>query len=59
MSKGNLADEKINNRLISQVPWGTWGESKDVAKAALFLASNEADWITGVGLPVDGGFLAN
>ena len=59
MTKGNVEDEKISNRLKSQVPWGTWGETKDVAKGALFLASNEASWVTGVGLPVDGGFLAN
>ena len=35
------------------------GEPRDVADAALFLASDEARWITGVVLPVDGGYTAH
>jgi NAD(P)-dependent dehydrogenase (short-subunit alcohol dehydrogenase family) len=38
-------------------PLGTRGDAWDVASAALFLASDEASWITGVCLPVDGGLL--
>ncbi len=34
------------------------GQPIDVAYAVLFLASNESTWITGVNLPVDGGFMA-
>ncbi|MGB2855743.1 MAG: SDR family oxidoreductase, partial [Dehalococcoidia bacterium] len=34
------------------------GEADDVAKAALFLVSDDASYITGVTLPVDGGWLA-
>jgi len=36
-------------------PMGRMGSAWDVARAALFLASDEADYITGVCLPVDGG----
>lgn len=39
-------------------PLGTEGDGWDVAWAALFLASDEARWISGVVLPVDGGLLA-
>jgi NAD(P)-dependent dehydrogenase (short-subunit alcohol dehydrogenase family) len=39
-------------------PLGRVGAPEDVAKAALFLASDDAAWITGVALPVDGGLLA-
>jgi NAD(P)-dependent dehydrogenase (short-subunit alcohol dehydrogenase family) len=39
-------------------PLGRVGEPEDVANAALFLASDEAAWVTGVTLPVDGGLLA-
>ncbi len=39
-------------------PLGTEGDAWDIANAALFLASNEARWITGVVLPVDGGLMA-
>jgi len=36
---------------------GTLGKVEDVAKAAVFLASDDAAWITGVPLPVDGAYL--
>ncbi len=38
-----------------RVPLGRQGSAWDIAKAALFLASDDAEWITGVVLPVDGG----
>ncbi|MDH3688547.1 MAG: SDR family oxidoreductase [Gammaproteobacteria bacterium] len=40
------------------VPRGRWGKPKDQAQAVLFLVSDNADFITGVDLPVDGGNLA-
>ncbi len=58
MSKSNIDDNEISAGLMTRTPWGTWGEAKDVAKGALFLASSEASWVTGVALPVDGGYLA-
>jgi NAD(P)-dependent dehydrogenase (short-subunit alcohol dehydrogenase family) len=39
-------------------PLGTEGNAWDIAYAALFLASDEARWITGVVLPVDAGLMA-
>lgn len=39
------------------VPMGRWGLSSELAAAALFLASDEASLITGVALPVDGGYV--
>jgi NAD(P)-dependent dehydrogenase (short-subunit alcohol dehydrogenase family) len=39
----------------AQCPTGRMGDAWDVAKAALFLASDDAGYITGVALPVDGG----
>lgn len=41
---------------ISEIPLGRIGQPEDIANAALFLASDEASWITGVNLPVDGGY---
>jgi NAD(P)-dependent dehydrogenase (short-subunit alcohol dehydrogenase family) len=41
----------------AQVPLGAMGTAWDVAHAALYLASDEAAYVTGVLLPVDGGFL--
>ena len=43
---------------LSEVPLGRLATPQDVAKAALFLASDEASFITGVSLPVDGGLTA-
>ena len=40
------------------IPMGRVGEPEDVAKAVLFLASDRAGFITGIGLPVDGGTTA-
>ena len=39
-------------------PLGTEGNADDIANAALFLASEESRWITGVLLPVDAGLMA-
>ena len=46
-------------RLLDQHLLRRLGEPRDVANAALFLASDEARWITGVVLPVDGGYTAH
>jgi meso-butanediol dehydrogenase / (S,S)-butanediol dehydrogenase / diacetyl reductase len=51
-------DPSIFDRLAAWYPLGRVGEPEDVAAAALFLCSDEAAWITGVVLPVDGGLLA-
>lgn len=42
----------------ARIPLGRVGEPEDVARAALFLASDDAAYITGVNLPVDGGTAA-
>lgn len=41
----------------SRIPAGRWGRPEDLAGAAVFLASSASDWLTGVTLPVDGGFM--
>lgn len=41
---------------LAGIPMARWGLAKDIANAALFLASDEAAYITGVILPVDGGY---
>lgn len=51
-------DPDLFDRLAAWYPLGRIGESSDVANAALFLASDEAAWITGETLNVDGGLMA-
>lgn len=48
----------LTERLADQQPAGRAGTPQDIANAALFLGSDLSTWITGVGLPVDGGALA-
>lgn len=45
-------------KVLSRVPLGRFAYAKDVANAALFLLSDESVYITGVNLPVDGGYRA-
>jgi len=40
----------------SRIPQGRWGEPNELAGAAVFLASRAADYVTGIALPVDGGY---
>jgi NAD(P)-dependent dehydrogenase (short-subunit alcohol dehydrogenase family) len=50
-------DEKKQRRLV-HIPMGRFGEAAEIAKAALFLASDEASFMTGASLVVDGGITA-
>jgi 3-oxoacyl-[acyl-carrier protein] reductase len=49
------ATEAHRQRFVATVPLGRLSTPKDVANAALYLASDEAEFITGVALEVDGG----
>jgi NAD(P)-dependent dehydrogenase (short-subunit alcohol dehydrogenase family) len=42
---------------VSRTPLGRWAEPDDIAGAAVFLCSAAARFVTGVVLPVDGGYL--
>jgi 2-deoxy-D-gluconate 3-dehydrogenase len=52
------ADPKRNAEILARIPAGRWGEPEDLAGAAVFLASPASDYVNGVILPVDGGWLA-
>jgi beta-ketoacyl ACP reductase len=47
--------EQLRREALAQIPAGRYGEPSEVAEAAVFLASEEASYITGALLPVDGG----
>src|SRR5215207_8986667 len=51
-------DPRVFERVAAWYPLGRVGQPEDVVGAALFLASDEASWITGAVLPVDGGLTA-
>jgi NAD(P)-dependent dehydrogenase (short-subunit alcohol dehydrogenase family) len=54
-----LADKAMEQRLLEHTPMGRLVEPEEVAAAVLFLASDAAGMITGVTLPVDGGWTAH
>jgi 2-deoxy-D-gluconate 3-dehydrogenase len=46
----------LERHVLDRTPAGRWGQPDDLAGAAAFLASRASDFVTGVALPVDGGF---
>jgi len=52
---GMLSDEAARKNTEKLIPMGRVGQSGELANAILFLASDEASYITGASLPVDGG----
>ncbi len=55
MMKGVLADKAALNRALSRTPLGRVGEPSEVASIAAFLASDDASYVTGETIYVDGG----
>jgi NAD(P)-dependent dehydrogenase (short-subunit alcohol dehydrogenase family) len=56
MTKGLFENDLIKQMVMMQVPLGRAGTPEDIANAALFLASDEASYVTGEILHPDGGF---
>jgi 2-dehydro-3-deoxy-D-gluconate 5-dehydrogenase len=51
-------DPQRSEAVLARLPAGRWGEPADIAGAAVFLASSASDYVHGIVLPVDGGWLA-
>ncbi len=58
-TSGATADPAVRERMLRRVPMGRNGRADEVARAVLFLASDESSYCTGVELYVDGGYLAS
>jgi NAD(P)-dependent dehydrogenase (short-subunit alcohol dehydrogenase family) len=52
------ADEPRNRAIVERTPMGRWGDPEELVGPVLFLASEAARFVTGVVLPVDGGYSA-
>jgi 2-deoxy-D-gluconate 3-dehydrogenase len=52
------ADPVRRHAILERIPAGRWGGSADLKGAVVFLASSASDYVHGITLPVDGGWLA-
>lgn len=48
---------ELEKAVLSRIPMGRMGLPEDIASAAVFLASDESSFVTGIDMPVDGGYL--
>lgn len=53
-----MAANEVHETVVGMHPWGRFGKPDEIAKAAVFLASDDASFVTGLPMPVDGGYLA-
>jgi NAD(P)-dependent dehydrogenase (short-subunit alcohol dehydrogenase family) len=58
LTEAYLEDDDFIRRLSMTIPMARAGEPEDIAQAALYLASDMSKFVTGIALPVDGGFVA-
>ena len=58
MTQGVKANQPFHDQIIARTPARRFGEPEDLAGAGVFLASAASDFVTGVVLPVDGGYAA-
>lgn len=52
------ANPERNTAILARIPTGRWGDAKDIAGAAIFLASSASNYVNGHVLTVDGGWMA-
>ena len=59
MNQESVDDEEVRERKAARIPWKRAGEPWEVAKLALYLASRDADYVTGQSFFIDGGLSIN
>ena len=57
LTKALQQDENRANAILSRTPMNRWGKPEDLAGPAMFLASDDAKFVTGSIIPVDGGYM--
>src|SRR5262249_9527809 len=53
-----MQNPELNRQFLSTIPLGRWGEVREVGKLAVFLCSEDAGFITGTDVLIDGGWTA-
>jgi NAD(P)-dependent dehydrogenase (short-subunit alcohol dehydrogenase family) len=59
MTRWRLDVPELRQQVLDMTPWGRIGQTEDIASAAVYLASDEADFVTGHMLVIDGGWTIN
>ncbi len=59
LTKAIRSNNERYNWFLSRIPAGRWGEPDDLKGAIVFLSSDASNYVTGISLPIDGGYLAN
>jgi 2-dehydro-3-deoxy-D-gluconate 5-dehydrogenase len=54
--KARVEISGLHERVLARIPTGRWAEPDDMAGAAVWLASPASDYVTGIAVPVDGGY---
>jgi NAD(P)-dependent dehydrogenase (short-subunit alcohol dehydrogenase family) len=58
MTAGLKANPEANAQILAKVPMGRWGKPEEIGALAVFLCSEEAGFITGTDIVIDGGWCA-
>jgi len=58
MTKSAHENPEMKQYVDMKQPFRGWGVPEDIARVAVFLASDDARWVSGIGLPVDGCYTA-
>jgi len=53
-----VQDPEVNQQFVSRIPLGRWGKTGEIGRLALYLRSEEAGFITGTDILIDGGWCA-
>ena len=59
IDKDVQSDPELNRQILSEIPLGRWGKPEEVAQLAVYLASDDAAYITGSTHFIDGGMMRN
>jgi glucose 1-dehydrogenase len=59
IDKDVQSDPNLNAQILAEIPMGRWGTPEEVAKLAVYLASDDAGYVTGSTYFIDGGMLRN
>lgn len=57
LTQALIDDPERNRMILARIPVGRWGKPQDLKGATIFLASDASDYVSGVVIPVDGGWM--